>query len=56
MPFYGADYPQPEEEKFEDDVGVADARGRYLGPISLYSKKDTDPTWDYVNTIVCNVS
>lgn len=54
--FYGNDYPQLEEDKIEDDMGAADARGRFLGPLGILAKKDTDPSWDIVNTVFGNAA
>jgi len=45
-------YPQAEDEKFElDGPGVADARNRFLGPITVFGKRAADITWDFLNAV-----
>jgi len=37
-------------EDFEEDAALANARGRFLGPVGLYARP-TGGDWNYVNDI-----
>lgn len=56
MGYYGVEYPQPEEDKFGEDPGAEDARGRFVGPVSFFGKRDADPTWDFINSVYSNAN
>lgn len=34
-----------------DGPGVADARSRFFGPVTLFGKRAADPTWDFLNAL-----
>lgn len=52
VPFYGVPYPQAQDENFEGDgPEIADARGRFWGPLTFFGKRAADPTWDFLNSL-----
>jgi len=56
MANYNNPYPQPEEEKWGEDPGAEDARGRFLGPVGLFGKRDADANWDQITSIYDNAN
>jgi len=47
-------FARPEQaaigDDFEEDAGVADARSRFVGPVSMYAQK-TGGNWEYLNDV-----
>lgn len=52
VPFYANALPQAEDDAFGDgNVDVADARSRFLGPLTFFGKRAADTTWDFLNNL-----
>jgi hypothetical protein len=53
VPFYNTSYiPDVENDAFGmGDVDTADARGRFVGPLTFFGKRLVDPTWDFLNSV-----